>query len=271
MAEYIFLNPSPNMLKIAETVRTFGRNVVLVRNDQFPEIDAVNVHMFYNNTFQTVFPGDTASSDVKMFTRMKKNFLAGMTVNKIKSDLAAQSQDLRTGDIVDLCLLKRGVLSTREVGASKVSSATSFSKIAEDNEHAIIVTGYMEFLGGNERLIMYDTDFDIKESLGSDYFIFFLDNERIEMCSSGNRLVTIGTKTKDHIELLSTRFRFLKKFNFKKVKELVISRNRMPWVVNNLDKRLILVNDFSFFNISIKMTDNWFEKVGRYICTDRQR
>ncbi len=46
----------------------------------------------------------------------------------------------------------------------------------------------------------------------------------------------------------------------------------MPWIVNNVDKHLVLVNDFSFFNISIKMTDQWFEKVGgRYICTDRQR
>jgi len=271
MAEFIFLNPSPNMLKIAETVRSFGRNVVLVRNDQFPEIDAVNVHMFYNQTFRTIYPGEAANADVKAFTRMKKNFLSTMTVSKIKSDLEAESKDLRTGDIVDLCLLKRGVLSEKDVGTSTVSSATSFSKIAEDNEHATIVTGYMEFLGGSEKLIMYDTDFDIRESLGTDYFIFFLGDERIEMCSSGNRLVTIGSKTKDHIELLRTRFKFLKKFNFKNVKELVISRNRMPWVVNNLDKSLILVNDFSFFNISIKMTDTWFEKVGRYICTDRQR
>lgn len=271
MAEYIFLNPSPNMLKIAENVRSFGRDVVLVRNDQFPEIDAVNVHMFYGNTYRTIFPGEAENSDVKAFTRMKKNFLANMTVAKIKSDLSAESKDLKTGDIVDYCLLKRGVLSTKDVATSRVSSATSFNKIAEDNEHATIVTGYMEFLGGNEKLIMYDTDFDIKESLGRDYFIFFLDKERIEMCSSGNRLVTIGSKTKDHIELLSERFSFMKKFNFKKVKELVISRNRMPWVVNNLDKHLILVNDFSFFNISIRMTDNWFEKVGRYICTDRQR
>lgn len=271
MAEYIFLNPSPNMLKIAENVRSHGRNVVLVRNDQFPEINAVNVHMFYDATFHTIYPGNTDNSDVKAFTRMKKNFLSSLTVSKIKSDLASVSQDLKTGDIVDLCLLKRGVLSEKEMVTSPVSTATSFAKIAEDNEHATIVTGYMEFLGGNEKLIMYDTNFDIKESLGTDYFIFFLGDERIEMCSSGNRLVTIGSKSKDHIDLLSTRLRFLKKFNFKKVKELVISRNRMPWVVNNLDKHLVLVNDFSFFNISIKMTDSWFEKVGRYICTDRQR
>ncbi|PLX68370.1 MAG: hypothetical protein C0602_09320 [Denitrovibrio sp.] len=271
MAEYIFLNPSPNMLKIAETVRSFGRNVVLVRNDQFPEIDAVNVHMFYDDSYRTIFPGEALNNDVKAFSRMKKNFLASMSVSKIKSDLAAESKNLKTGDIVDYCLLKRGVLSTKDVATSTVSNATSFAKISEDNEHATIVTGYMEFLGGSEKLIMYDTDFDIKEALGRDYFIFFLENERIEMCSSGNRLVTIGTKTKDHIELLSKRFKFFNKFNFKKVKELVISRNRMPWVVNNLDKHLILVNDFSFFNISIRMTDSWFEKVGRYICTDSQR
>lgn len=66
MAEYIFLNPSPNMLKIAENVRSFGRDVVLVRNDQFPEIDAVNVHMFYGNTYRTIFPGRPKTAMLKL-------------------------------------------------------------------------------------------------------------------------------------------------------------------------------------------------------------
>lgn len=259
------------MLKIAETVRSCGRDVVLVKNDQFPEIDAVNVHVFYDHTYRTIFPGDAQGGDVKQYSRLKKNFFAGATLSRIKGDLSAESKDLSSGDIVDLCLLKRGALSSKDVVTSQVSSATSFAKIASDNEHATIVTGYMEFLGGNEKLVMYDTDFDLKEALGSDYFIFFLEGERVEMCASGNRLVTIGSKNRDHIEILSERFRFLNKFNFKKVKELVISRNRMPWIVNNIDKHLVLVNDFSFFNISVRMTDQWYEKVGRYICTDRQR
>lgn len=271
MAEYIFLNPSPNMLKIAETVRSFGRKVVLVRNDQFPEIDAVNIHLFYGDGYKSIFPSDDALGDVKQFSRMKKNMLANMTLSKIKGELSSESLDLSSGDVVDLCLLKRNALSRKEIVANPVSSATSFSQIAADNEHATIVTGYMEFLGGNEKLIMYDTDFDLKEALGKDYFIFFMDGERVEMCASGNRLVTIGSKNLDHIEVLSEKMGFFKKFNFKKIKELVISRNRMPWVVNNIDKHLVLVNDFSFFNISIKMTDQWFEKVGRYICTDKQR
>lgn len=259
------------MLKIAETVRSYGRNVVLVRNDQFPEIDAENVHMFYNKSFRTIYQGDSPNNDVKAFSRMKKNFLSGLTLGKIKSALNAESKDMGAGDVVDLCLLKRGVLSQKDMTTTPVSNATSFAKISSDNEHATIVTGYMEFLGGNEKLIMYDTDFDLKEALGKDYFVFFLNSDRVEMCASGNRLVTVGCKNKDHVQLLSEKFPFLNKFNFKKVKELVISRNRMPWVVNNIDKHLVLVNDFSFFNISIRMTDQWFEKVGRYICTDRQR
>lgn len=271
MAEYIFLNPSPNMLKIAEMVRSCGRNVVLVRNDQFPEIDAVNVHMFYDGGYRSIFPAETAEGDIKSFSRIKKNFLSNLTLSKIKGELSSISKDLSSGDIVDLCLLKRGALNKKEVITTPVSSATSFSKIAADNEHATIITGYMEFLGGTERLIMYDTDFDLKEALGKDYFIFFFGGERIEMCASGNRLVTIGSKNHDHIEILKANLRFMKKFNFNKVKELVISRNRMPWIVNNIDKHLILVNDFSFFNISIKMSDQWVEKVGRYICTDKQR
>jgi hypothetical protein len=271
MADYIFLNPSPNMLKIAETVRTFGRDVVLARNDQFPEIDAVNVHMFYDGGYKTFFQSDEIVSDIKKFSRMKKNFLARFDISSIRKELCEQSPELRCGDIVDLCLMKRNVLSKKEVFTTPVSSATSFSQITADNHHAVVVTGYMEFLGGNEKLVLHDTDFDLRESFGKDYFIFFVDGERIEVCSSGNRLVTVGPKHHDHIQLLSAKLPFLQKFNFKKVKELVIFRNRMPWIVNNIDKHLVLVNDFSFFNVSIKMTDQWFEKVGRCICTDKHR
>jgi hypothetical protein len=271
MADYIFLNPSPNMLKIAETVRSFGKNIKLVKNEQFPEIDAVNIHMFYDKGFNTIFPGDSENGDIKSFSRMKKNLLSNMTLNKVKSELGTYSKELQCGDIVDLCLIKRDCLCEKDISATPVSSATSFTSIAADNENATIVTSYMEFLGGNEKLIMYDTDFDLKEALGNDYFLFYLDNLRVEMCSSGNRLVTVGPKELDHIGLIADKMKFLKKFNFKKVKELVISRNRMPWVVNNVDKRLVLINDYSFFNISIRMTSQWFEKVGRYICTDKQR
>ncbi len=140
---------------------------------------------------------------------------------KIKTELSGVSGELQSGDIVDLCLLRRGVLSDKDVVTTPVSSATSFSKITADNDHATIVTGYMEFLGGNEKLIMYDTDFDLKEALGRDYFIFFIGKERIEMCASGNRLITIGSKHNDHIAVLSTRFKFfLQKFNFKKSKRV---------------------------------------------------
>jgi len=271
MADYIFLNPSPNMLKIAETVRSMGRNIKLVKNEQFPEIDAVNIHMFYDKSFNTIFPNDSETGDIKTFSRMKKNFLHNMTLNKVKAELSSYSSDISCGDIVDLCLIKRDALCRKDISAIPVSSATSFNAIAADNENAVIVSSYMEFLGGNEKLIMYDTDFDLQEALGTDYFIFYLDGARVEMCSSGNRLVTVGSKELDHISILSERMKFLKKFDFKRVKELVISRNRMPWVVNNLDKRLVLVNDYSFFNISIKMTSQWFDKVGRYICTDKQR
>jgi hypothetical protein len=63
----------------------------------------------------------------------------------------------------------------------------------------------------------------------------------------------------------------LKQFSFKKVKELVISRNRQPWAYKVIDKRIILLNDFSYFSLSLKLPDLWYEKAGRLLCSEKLR
>ncbi|TCK58333.1 hypothetical protein [Seleniivibrio woodruffii] len=271
MADYIFLNPSPNLLKVAENVRNRGFDVKLVRNEQFPDISAETVHVFYNGTYKTFFQDEPGLGNSKRFMKMKKGFLSGFSVRAVSFELGSISRGLSAGDIVDLSLFRRQAIEDTYTSTQKISSASSFSAIAEDNGNAVIVTGYMEFVAGSEKLSMYDTDFDINQALGNDYIIFMEDGHRVELCRSGNRLVVIGNKNNDNLAFLSSKLHFLNKFSFKRVKELVISRNRMPWVMNSLDKRLILLNDFSYFNVSVKLSSEWFDKVGKQICADRQR
>lgn len=78
--------------------------------------------------------------------------------------------------------MKRRSLLENNMEISSVSSAASFSDIVEDNGNAVIVTGYMEFVAGSEKLSMYDTDFDLKEALGNDYFVFYekLKNRNVQ-------------------------------------------------------------------------------------------
>lgn len=271
MADFIFLNPSTNLLKLADNVKGRGFQVKLVKNEQFPDITADNVHIFHDEGFDTYFQGKQPIGSTRQFSKLKKGLFSGFSQRSVRGELVRYSRDYCLGDIVDLAVMKRKSLETNRVTLSPVSSASSFSEIAEDNSNAVIVTGYMEFVAGNEKLSMYDTDFDLKEAIGNDYFVFMNQKMRLEMCCSGNRLVTIGHKKDDHLGFLYTKMPFLKKFEFKRVKELIISRNRMPWVINSLDKGLIILNDFSYFNVSVKMSTDWFDKVGKYICSGRHQ
>lgn len=271
MADFIFLNPSPNLLKLAENIRSRGYMVKLVKNEQFPDINAESLHMFYDGTFRTFFMEDMPQSSMRPFMRTRKSFLAAFAHGFIRRELRSFSKELECGDNVDLCLLKRQSLLENRLETAAVSSAATFSDIAEDNRSAVIVTGYMEFVAGTEKLSMYDTDFDLKEALGNDYFVFFIKGKKIEMCRSGNRLLVIGGKHDDQLDVIKHAMPFLNKFNFKRAKELIISRNRMPWAINYIDKSLILLNDFSYFNVSVRLESEWFDKAGKQICADIRR
>lgn len=271
MSDFIFLNPSPNMVKLAENIRGRGYVVKMVRNDQIPEINANAVHMFYGGGFSSFYKSGQPLCGIKHFLKLNRGMLSGIGFQLIKSKLKKLSKDMSGGDAVDYCLIKRGMISEQHTDITSVSRASSFAEIAEDNSNAAIVTGFMEFVGGSEKLIMYDTDFDLKEALGTDYFVFFLPGTKVEMCRSGNRLVLVSGRKEDPLELLLTLMPFMKRFGFKKVKELIISRNRMPWIINNIDKGLVLMNDYSYFNVSIKLEPEWFEKVGRKICSGQRQ
>ncbi len=271
MSDFIFLNPSPNLLKLTENIRSRGYIVKLVKNEQFPDVNAENIHVFYEGSYMTFFRNDPPQGKMSGFGRIRKGFLPSLVSASVKKELRGLSKDFACGDVVDLCLMKRRSLLESNIEISSVSSAASFSDIVEDNGNAVIVTGYMEFVAGSEKLSMYDTDFDLKEALGNDYFVFFTKTSRIEMCRSGNRLLVVGSRKDDHLSMLCDQMSFLKKFNFKRVKELIISRNRMPWIINHIDKGLVLLNDYSYFNVSVRLEPEWFDRVGKNLCADIRR
>ncbi|WP_022852036.1 hypothetical protein [Limisalsivibrio acetivorans] len=271
MNEFIFLNPSPNLAGIAEFVKHCGNRVRLVNNGQFPPISAKNVHCFSGGSYTTA-RGDVSGKEpnTDLCNKTKKTLFSGFISKKISGALSEFGNDMTCGNIVDLYLLRSGAVDSYRI-EDQTGEPVSFQTISNENPEATIVTSYMEFLAGSEKMCMFDTDFDLKEALGEDYFILFTHDGRLEICAQGNRLITIGSKTLDHLRFLQGIFPFMKHFTFKRVKELVISRNRQPWALSHVDKRLVLVNDYSYFNISVKMPSSWTEKVGKMLCSEKQR
>ncbi len=271
MAGFIFLNPTPNLLKVADYVKFSGRSVRIASNNQFPPISSSNIHIFHGGTYTTARKSaDPKEIPADYCMKMKKNIFNFLYGGKIRGELAGLGSGFEQGNITDLCLMKTLGVYSHDIKNAQDEPVTHQTLLSEYPD-SFIVTGCMESLSGNEKMQMYDTDFSLKEAFGNDFFVVFTGNDRIEVCAHGNRLITVGRKNTEHINTLEESFPMLKQFSFKRVKELVISRNRQPWAYKVIDKRIILLNDFSYFSLSLKLPDLWYEKAGRLLCSEKLR
>lgn len=271
MAEFIFLNPTPNLLKVADCVKYSGRSVRIASDSQFPMITSDNMHIFCEHTYKTARRSSNPQEVPAEYCKaMKKNILNFLYGRKIESDLAKTAEGFNEGNITDLCLMKAPGVYTHAI-KSQTYEQLSHQTILSEFPDSFIVTGCMESISGNEKMQMYDTDFNLKESFGSDYFLLFTQKDRLEICTHGNRLITIGSKNADHMDILTAAFPMLRPFSFKKIKELIIARNRQPWAYKVIDKRIILINDYSYFSLSLKLPDLWYEKAGKLLCSEKLR
>jgi hypothetical protein len=116
-------------------------------------------------------------------------------------------------------------------------------------------------------LSLYETDFDLYASFGEDYFVIFYNFTRVEIYVYNKFLCIIHYNIIEPINLLFLRYPFLKKFNFKKVESLNLIINDEPWLISFESKNTILINDYSFNNLSVDMPEKWYESIGRFLCS----
>lgn len=84
MSDFIFLNPSPNLLKLTENIRSRGYIVKLVKNEQFPDVNAENIHVFYEGSYMTFFKNDQPQGKMSGFGRVRKGILPSLVSSSIK-------------------------------------------------------------------------------------------------------------------------------------------------------------------------------------------
>lgn len=271
MPKLIFLNPTPNLLKVAEQVKAQGKSVRLAFNNQFPPISSTNLHVFKDGTYSTARKTpNPAEVPSELCMKMKKNVFNFFYAKTVKSKLSEFGNEAGNANITDLCLFKTCGVYSHEIKHIHDEPVTH-QTLLSSNPDSLIVTSNIESLSGNEKMNMFDTDFCLKDAFGNDFFVVFAKQERIEVCVHGNRLITIGNKNSDHMQALGELFPMFKQFSFKKVKELVISRNRQPWAYKKAEKGVVLLNDFSYFNLSLRLPELWYQKAGKLLCSEKLR
>jgi hypothetical protein len=270
---FIFLNPSANMLKIGYILKEFQVNVLFLNTRELPLISPNCVHVIYKDVFFTVSKKNAIDYNDKLSIFIKKSLRYKYILRKIRKELSNIDESLYRGDVLTLMLFNRKALLKYEVN-EKIEEIESFKEI-NIKEGNIIVSNIIPYLylaryvKEHEILSIYETDFDLVETLGNDYYICFDNDEKIEFYVFNKYLCIIHKDIINPEKLLFNKFPFLQYFSFRKLEYIYLVRNHNPWMENFSFIRTLLFNDYSFGGTSVKMSNIWYDTVGRHLCTEK--
>lgn len=269
MANLLIVNPSVNMRLAALEMKMYGNNVEFAYTTDYPVSSAERVFYFLsgvNICFTTEVQGEMERED-RVFL-FKRNIISRFNMMGFKNNMELSYPELSAGNFTDLLTLKRSVLRYEEPG--EISGKTVYGSykdmLSYNKDHFIISSCIIG--AGNENLSVWETDFDLYSTFGSDYFVFFANNKRIEAYTNGSNLITISKGSgESHIASMTTILPFLSKFTFTKVEEKQVMRNFNPWVQSFSGVQGFLVNDYSYGRLSVSMPSAWYDKIASFINT----
>jgi hypothetical protein len=271
---YIILNPSGNLFKIGALLKEFGLNVYFFNTGELPLIVPNCVHLIFKDVFLTFDRKNSIDQDYNLSMLIKKGLMSEYKLKKMRKELSSIDKSLVNGDVSLLMLYKGSTLfkynmdiKIEEIDTIKEINPKVEDKIITSTIPYLYLSKYTKFY---ETLSIYESDFDLVESLGKDYYICFVKNEKIEFYVFNNYLCVIHKNMLDPKALLHDKFPFLQQFTLKRIEYIYFVRNHFPWLENFNSIRTILMNDYSYGGLSIKMIDRWYEGVGRFLCTGMQ-
>ena len=269
MADIVIINPSPNMALIASELSACGRRVDLVSVPFLPVISPKRVFYFFAGSyvcFTEDFFEETKEDDrIFMF---KRGLISRFRMRGVSKTLTAINPDLSGGSFTDLIMLRRGMLTC----ASHNNAIKEFSSVEDVGSaypDAKIVASAV--LGsGNLKLCRFETDYDLAETFGNDYFVFLGSGTRMEAFCHNGELLTIS-KEKNHIDQLAKTIPTIKKFSFKQTDEKNLLKNPAPWIINNRSPKVSVINDYSFFGASISMPPSWHVRIAAALSPEKKK
>jgi len=255
--KYIFINPSPNMLKVAKKVEDFGKKTEICVDEDIITANCHKLSIHFGNEF--LFYSDKSSENEfleKNAFKFKRGFFYRQPVI---TDTPFK------GTLKELYLINKNKILFEEHNPFNI-----FNGKLNDDE--ILILSYSKN-NLSERdckrkiVTIFEVDTETEKALRFNYFVFFIRDLKYEMFINDSKLYVVGAKSADI--LFGTKLEFFKKYDFKKLSEYPIYLNENSYLVNS-EKKYILLNDYSYFNISVKMPEEWYDRLGRYLCTGKQ-
>ncbi|MCB4204723.1 hypothetical protein LF845_07085 [Deferribacterales bacterium Es71-Z0220] len=254
---YIFINPSPNMLKVAKKIEEFGKKTEICVDKDIMAANCYKLSVHFDNEF--LFYSD----------KNRESEFLEKNAFKFKRGLFYRHPVIENipfkGTSKELYLINKGKILFEQKNDFNIFNG-------KPNDDEVVIFSYSKNMLSERDckrkiVTILEVDKETSNALHFNYFIFFIKDLKYEMFLNGNKLYVVGDKDADI--LFSKRLEFFKKNNFKKLSEFAIYVNENPYLVKS-EKNYILLNDYSYFNISVKMPEEWYHKLGRYLCTGKQ-
>ncbi|MCX8084133.1 MAG: hypothetical protein N3C60_04355 [Calditerrivibrio sp.] len=258
--EIVFVNPSVNLNKIASYVENYGYNIKRVKtNINFKTIG--NRLVYKDNESYTVFRFDMLSTiPPDIFYRYSDNFL-----NRLLYKNFLKKNNITSA--LDYLIKNRFPLSEPAL----IYYKEELDNLRYLNNKKLYLTSYLTDrdipdLKFNKIIHVYKLADNLQKFIGTDYAIVKYENSTIEFFINEENLFLISEKGK-YLEHIITKT-FLKNVKMELVDKIKLFTNNSP-MIKKIKNNLYLINDFSFFNISINLGKKWFESIGGYICTGK--
>lgn len=269
MGDVIIVNPSANMKILGRGIEARGHKVLFVETADMLPVNPEKVFYFfegYNVSFSCVAQGEPEKDD-GMFL-FKDSFISKFRLGNVEKKLKLIAPELTGGVFTDVVAFRSSQLQYNENLLSEQNkSYPDISAVCSAYPDSLVVTA-SAMANSPIKMIRWETDYDLEETFGKYYFVFFTDGVRVEAFADNGKLVTIA-KGKNHMDYLNRLNKSFSKFSFKKIDEKSLLVNRNPWITEMAGGKYLLVNDYSFGRASVSMPNAWYEKCAEFICFNK--
>ena len=268
MYEFVFIDPSPNMELLAKYFQSnIGHTVLNIYTKNFNALHIKNLWVFAGDKhFRLNDKKNTQEADPMVF-KLKKPFFTKFCLRNLKEKLSKIDPLLSNGTFKDYILLT----GQFKVGADLpiTISNLSFDEIVAKFPTSTIIASRVPAQSGKHTITHWQTDYDIAEVLGDDYYFFYDGKTRYELYKEDNYLVTV-TEQKIAANWLPRINPTLARFSFKKAKSVNFHQNQNPWL-QKYSSKIYLVNDYSWQRLAVQMPENWFKAFKKLLFIEKKR
>lgn len=261
--KYFIVNPSPNLYKLSQRLTDYGKEVELCSVEPIIKISGNRI-VYKEETDYHIYSFDITTDMIpEPLLNFKKNIFSSLSTKRFlkKNRLPSHNE----------YLLKNRFPIVEPFIISNTTNISKLEHILSSEKNCIFLASYVTSkdisnISFNKEVASFDISFNIEKYIGSDYIIVRYEDKNVEFFINEGKLTMLA----DNYDIINKviNMTFLKNIDLKLIDRYKLFRNEDPFILK-LKSNFILINDYSYFNISFNPGKLWYEKLGRFLCTER--